>query len=330
MESQSSGMAPVLSIVIPAYNSEKFIQRTLSSLLEQTACPECYEIILVDDGSTDATLEICRDFAGKYTNLRVKHQENKGVSAARNLGVSLARGKWITFVDSDDYVMPHYVQTMITTCPEAEYVIFDNYLEKNGCRMREKDWLQPFADQVTDAVQVLPWICDQRLNVPWDKRYDLELIRKENIRFSVGISMGEDMVFNLRYAMHAKTACIRPEALYVYTENPDGLTGSRYTAARFTQMEKLYDLTQQLCIDNQTEAVCLEMLDRSFLRGIARCGGQLCRAGLSHRQISGLFDRSEMVRKVLACKTASPKDIVRKVLLKNHLYSLCAVLISAK
>lgn len=330
MEIQTSTGMPVLSVVIPAYNSEKLIDRTLTSVLEQSVGPECYEVILIDDGSTDATLSICQGFTQKYPNLRVKHQENKGVSVARNLGISLARGKWITFVDSDDYVECHYVQTVITTSPESEYVVFDNYLEKDGCRILEKDWLRIFGNQSCDVSRLLRWICDQQLNVPWDKRYNLALIREKNIRFPDDISMGEDLVFNLTYAKWARSAYASTEAVYHYVDNPGGLTGSSYTVSRFLQLERLYDRTQQLCHDCRQHDEFCALLDRSFLRNIARCGGQLYRAGFSHRQISELFVRSEMVRKVLARKTESPKDIVRRVLLKTHLYSLCAVLISAK
>ena len=99
-----------LSIIIPVYNSGKYLEKCISSI-KRNKCEE-YEIIIIDDGSNDGTSEICDKYSDEF-QIKVIHQKNSGVSNARNRGLKLARGEYITFVDSDDYVSPDYVGTII-------------------------------------------------------------------------------------------------------------------------------------------------------------------------------------------------------------------------
>jgi glycosyltransferase involved in cell wall biosynthesis len=96
-----------LSFVIPAYNVEKFIGRCLNSIYSQSVDENRYEVIVVDDGSTDNTLNILKKLTERHKNLRVFSQENQGVSIARNRGLEMAVGKYVWFVDADDYIMPN-------------------------------------------------------------------------------------------------------------------------------------------------------------------------------------------------------------------------------
>lgn len=108
---KQGGNMPDISIIIPAYNAEKEIVRCIDSILNQTY--NCFEIIIIDDGSTDRTLEICKKYAEKDVRILVKSQENKGVSATRNLGLNLSRGKYICFVDADDYLDCRYLEILL-------------------------------------------------------------------------------------------------------------------------------------------------------------------------------------------------------------------------
>ena len=103
---------PLISIIVPVYNVENYLQRCLDSLLAQTF--NNIEIILVDDGSTDHSLAICQMNAEKDTRIRVFSKENGGLSDARNFGISVARGTWVSFVDSDDYVDTDYIEYLYT------------------------------------------------------------------------------------------------------------------------------------------------------------------------------------------------------------------------
>lgn len=101
----------VLSIIVPVYNVEKYLKTCINSLLEQKL--DAYEIILVDDGSTDSSGGICDEYAKKHEKIQVIHKKNGGLSSARNTGIENAVGKYIGFVDSDDYIMPEMYKNLI-------------------------------------------------------------------------------------------------------------------------------------------------------------------------------------------------------------------------
>ena len=122
---------PVISIIIPVYNSERYIHRCIDSILRQTY--QDYELILVDDGSTDRSGEICKSYANEDNRIIVIYQKNAGVSSARNAGLAIAKGKYITFCDSDDELLPDYLAVMINEPEEAELVIAGyRYIDENG------------------------------------------------------------------------------------------------------------------------------------------------------------------------------------------------------
>lgn len=316
--------APELSIVIPAYNAQKFIVETLRSLMDQTAKENCYEVIVVDDGSTDDTLQLCQSFAQDHTDIRVVHQENAGVSAARNAGIELATGKWLAFVDSDDRVQKDYVETLLCAPEDAQYVILDNFLSAKGKQTREKIWLQPHFDSYVDKDTVLEWICDQQLNAPWDKRFSLELIKAKEIRFAQGLQMGEDALFNLAYVMHAKKLFVYGKAVYIHEDNAEGLCNRRVTLERLQDHERLHKEMCDLCAESDSAEKLVGIVRRAMLRVVTGYAGRLHRAGIPGRKIAAAFRSSKLVQDVLAVPTGSLKDSARKMLLKQKWYGLCA------
>ena len=103
----------LLSIIVPVYNVEKYLRKCVDSLLTQDLPPEEYEIILVDDGSTDQSGTICDEYAADHPIVKAMHQQNGGLSAARNSGVAVAQGRYVQFVDSDDYLEPNMLKTLV-------------------------------------------------------------------------------------------------------------------------------------------------------------------------------------------------------------------------
>ena len=108
----------MISVIVPIYNTEKYLKRALNSLLKQTY--QDLEILLIDDGSTDSSLKICQEYAKKDHRIKVFHQENKGVSVVRNFGLSVAKGEYISFLDSDDYMEPNMLQTLYQNLIDTE------------------------------------------------------------------------------------------------------------------------------------------------------------------------------------------------------------------
>ena len=314
---------PKLSVVIPVYNAEKYIVRTLTTLEKQTVGKDEYRIILVDDGSKDNTLAICNQFAEKFANIQIVQKENGGVSSARNAGIAVATGKWIAFVDSDDYVDENYVEMLLNTSPDADYVIFDNFLEQGKSLIKEKEWLQPFFDQNASVSKVMLWVCDNRLNAPWDKRFSLDVIKKNHIQFPNGINMGEDLLFNFEYVLYASTAFASHEAIYIHTDNLNGLCKQRVTEKRLVEYEAIYKMMMTACREKHIENICGRVINLAFLRNISKCAGQLYASGFSKKYIAECFCRSDMVQSVLAEPAVLLKDKVRKFLLRMRLYKLC-------
>ena len=134
----------VLSIIVPVYNVEKYLKTCINSLLEQKL--DAYEIILVDDGSTDSSGGICDEYAKKHEKIQVIHKKNGGLSSARNTGIENAVGKYIGFVDSDDYIMPEMYKNLIEVAEKcnaqmvmSRYFCFENQsdLEKISINLKE-------------------------------------------------------------------------------------------------------------------------------------------------------------------------------------------------
>lgn len=128
------GENPIISVIVPVFNVDKYLDQCIGSILNQTFTD--FELILVNDGSFDYSYKICKEYAAKDSRVRVLSQENKGMSAARNLGIENAKGQYLSFVDSDDYIVPEYLDCLYTILIEndAEVVIgeFYRYNEENN------------------------------------------------------------------------------------------------------------------------------------------------------------------------------------------------------
>ena len=125
-------MGEKISVIVPVYNVEAYLERCVESILHQTYTN--FELILINDGSTDSSGQICDDLAYQYENIKVYHIKNAGVSNARNIGIQLATGVWITFVDSDDFVTKDYLATLASAVEGGNvgFVIAPLHHIKNG------------------------------------------------------------------------------------------------------------------------------------------------------------------------------------------------------
>lgn len=197
-----------VSIVIPAYNAESTIARCLDSVLAQSYAD--IEVIAVDDGSRDDTLAICRSYERKDERLTVLHQENGGVSSARNVALRLITGRWLCFVDSDDYVTPHYVSRLMRHAAEGRFVLVD-----------KREW--PEAGVVAEGAEMPAVLIRNFLQMgPFNKLLDAETVRRCGVVFPEGITSGEDFVFMCRCMEHAREMIALPDSGdYIYERNPN-------------------------------------------------------------------------------------------------------------
>jgi len=218
-------MNKLLSIIVPVYNVEKYLERCLTSLLEQEY--KDIEIILVDDGSTDSSGEICDSYAEKYNNIKVIHQSNGGLSAARNTGVKAAEGDYIAFVDSDDWVKPDMFSKLMGEAqlhPDVDMVKC-GYCETDG-KGYEKEILFSGSDRqhLIEKDNLLKYYGKGALWViAWNTVYRRDLAKQ--VEFPVGL-YHEDNYASFFYLYYSHSCIIVNEPLYCYWQNPDGITGS--------------------------------------------------------------------------------------------------------
>lgn len=211
-----------ISIIVPIYNSEKYVQRCVESILKQTFAS--FELILVDDGSTDKSPSICDNMAKQDDRIKVIHKRNGGVSSARNVGIDISNGKYIMFCDSDDYVATDWCEIlfrMIENSPNAWCV-------SNICRVTtsgkiEKHMAHEFVDEISEHNIDYFRIYEMGLSgYTVNKIYRLDVLREKKIRFNEDRDLGEDAEFNIKYFESCDEIKFYKRALYYYTDNPEG------------------------------------------------------------------------------------------------------------
>lgn len=210
-------MSPLISIVVPVYNASKTIERCISSVLSQTFSQ--FELILIDDGSTDDSLAICEQFAMSDSRIIVRHQENKGVSAARNLGISLCHGEWISFVDSDDYLGESFLHDLITDSSDCDLIV-GGYMKKYVKTNQEVKGVQ-FPNKYIDKDEDCMTLWDKVLyyGEPWGKLFKSAVIKQHNIVFPIEFSLCEDHIFNYDFRMHTSRIKLSDKNGYFYVNN---------------------------------------------------------------------------------------------------------------
>jgi len=207
---------PTISVIVPVYNVEKYIGKCIDSILNQTYSD--LELLLIDDGSPDESGMICDEYAKRDSRIRVLHKENGGVSSSRNIGVDNARGKWILFVDGDDWVGSEYIQSMFLGNKDAD-LSMQGYKIIRQCG---QDIIHKF-DSNLFTYNILEVFCESEykniINSPVSKLFKASIIKTYNIRFDNSISYGEDHLFVLEYLKHVKSIYISNTYDYYYYQD---------------------------------------------------------------------------------------------------------------
>lgn len=216
-----------ISVIIPVYNAERTIIRCVESLLGGSY--KNIEVILIDDCSKDCSFSKCQMLAQKYKNIKViRNNQNRGVSYSRNVGLLKATGKYIMFVDSDDWVDEQYLDTFEHLQEEGEslFIIcgYFNHDEKQSGRTDKFVWSQDKEIEKAD-IKIVKELYEKRLlQQLWNKIFSANLIRKHKIIFDESISIGEDFRFVLEYIKkcNIKEICIINKPLYHYMRDQKG------------------------------------------------------------------------------------------------------------
>lgn len=187
-------VSPIISVIVPVYNSEKYLHRCIDSILAQSFTD--FELLLIDDGSSDRSGEICNGYAQKDSRVRVFHKSNGGVSSARNMGLDNAKGEWITFVDSDDFVYDNYLDNFDVD-NNKEFDLINQGLRIDKDFNGSSEFLFSFSGDRNS------WLNQATQNGTFGyiviKLFKLEIIRTNNFYFNTDIRFQEDELFVLTY-----------------------------------------------------------------------------------------------------------------------------------
>lgn len=210
-----------VSIIVPVYNVEKYLNRCIDSILSQSY--DNFELILIDDGSSDSSGKICDSYE-KYPNVIVKHINNNGVSNARNIGLSIASGEYILFVDSDDYIDINMVAELVKGIENVDMSICGyNIISESGDVLNVKIPPKKIGKQMFTGEIAIQLYDSAMLYAIWNKLYKKEVL--DDLMFIKNCSFGEDLLFNISYFNKVKKGvCIIDRPLYNYVISQNSIT----------------------------------------------------------------------------------------------------------
>ncbi|MDR0312079.1 MAG: glycosyltransferase [Treponema sp.] len=213
--------AHFFSIIIPVYNDNKNLPRCLDSVLSQTSSD--FELLLIDDGSTDNCPAICDEYAKKDSRIRVCHKENEGISRTRQYGLNNASGDYIYFVDSDDWIEPNFIDDFINYLKneKADLILMDFFKETVAGNKRTISQKPSALDTETITHLVLE---RKLLSCLWNVAINRSFYTKNDIRFIEGINYGEDTLFILELLLNNPKVAYLAKAYYHHTYNHNSFT----------------------------------------------------------------------------------------------------------
>lgn len=294
----------LLSIIIPVYNSETYLEESLESVVNQTYSN--IEIILIDDGSSDSSPEICRSYARKDDRVVFIRQENLGVAAARNHGLRIARGDLVIFVDSDDLLARHTCEYVCREMGDYDLMFLEHQLFYSTSQICDIQSALDVAGVDLCRYGRRDWICSQLgptktvpeklgLHTVWAKAYRRAFIAEHHIEFPQGVAIGEDMLFNLEIFQKDPRICSLAVNSYFYRRHPESVAQG-------------YSPDYQVC-DLKFSEVLENILSQEEFR-------EEIQKGIAHQKIGGFFQilvRDIFHRDNPKCEKDKRKDYLRLV-----------------
>lgn len=301
-----SNLHPIITIIVPVYNTEQYLTKCLDSIVSQTFTD--FEVLLIDDGSTDGSGEICDRYSQSDSRFIAIHQSNQGVSASRNNGLKQARGSYIAFVDSDDYVHPQMLELLYMAIRQGDYdfsmacyqlVVESESVEYQKIvspRLRELSSKEATCGLFGYSGEDLKYI------VCWNKLYDKRLL--EVVRFS-GFKVSEDLLFNVEVFGKASKAVEVECNLYYYVQR--GTSASHNISERqvIDRINASYACLKLLSLGSSEEACCItklykvlfssrfrvkkEAYRRNIVKRVKEIHKQVCKRFFCNKHISASY-----------------------------------------
>lgn len=231
---------PLVSIIIPVYNAKAHLEACVQSILDQSY--KHFELLLIDDGSSDGSSGLCDKLALQSTKINVIHKVNGGASSARNAGLDIAKGVFILFIDSDDVISNNYIEAFVEASDKADLVIGmieDVYFNEQGAIIKQntRHVEAPNSGILADEYYKLL----ELLRVPFVKLYNRSILEDHHIRFDENLSLAEDQVFNFSYYKHIKTYVLETRSICRYSHHYGGNSLSSLRTKK-TFEDELYKL----------------------------------------------------------------------------------------
>lgn len=230
---------PLVSIIIPVYNSEATLRRCVDSVLNQDY--RNTEVFLVDDGSQDGSLDICLEYAVKDPRVKVIHKTQSGVSDSRNMAMDQARGVYLQFVDSDDWISQDATSLMANAAEHTKCdLVVTHFFRVKKKRMRKKGHIETF--EVMGRCKYAEYMMEKPANyyygVMWNKLYRRDIMNQYRIRCGTDINWCEDFLLNLQYLCYAETVTAVPVPTYYYVKTKNSLVTKEATVKNTIQMKR--------------------------------------------------------------------------------------------
>ena len=231
-------MRPMVSIIVPIYNAEQYLRRCVDSILNQEYTD--YELLLVNDGSTDASGDICEEYGDRDSRVIVIQKENTGVSDSRNRALDRARGKYLQFLDSDDWITPDATRLFVRAAEEygCDMVISDFY-RVVGERLSPKGDIEEEGVLTREefAAHMMENPADFYYGVLWNKLYRRDIVEEHNLRMDTDINWCEDFMFNLEYIRYGKVFYALHAPIYYYVKRKGSLASQGINISKTVKMK---------------------------------------------------------------------------------------------
>lgn len=312
-------MNPLISIIVPTYNVEKYIRTCIESILAQTY--RNVEVIIVNDGSKDQSLAVISDLICSHHNVKVINQKNQGLSVARNTGIDVATGKYITFVDADDKIKPDFVSSLYQIADRTGAdIVRGSFRDFNG--NIPKDWVPDFNVPTNCGTIVLDQFLSSNISfVVWSSIYRLDFINSNHIRFTPGILL-EDGDFTTRAYMLAKLVATSPEPNYAYRIRQGSILTTNNAQKMSLSEEKVISQFISMLKHEESDVLCSLILKSiyAFMRDWTRI---ILKNHLSLDRTNSCFDTAlTLIKEIINSKPLKEKiKFLTKVILikaSNH------------
>ena len=258
------------SIIIPVYNSEKTLARCLESLVSQGR--DDIQVIVVNDGSIDSSEAIAKEYADKYTVIEYYYQENGGVSRARNHGLSMAKGKYVTFVDSDDYVKDTYF-SVLDQVGDCDLLVFAHE-NVGGAPLNEAGLFAQLQKLETTEKRLELLMASRKIMSPWNKRFRRSIIEGQSLAFLPDMHTGEDFNFCTAYALCCDTIEITDRRiLYADISDQESLS-RRYRPNLDDQLASVFDHIAETILHSEgyrNQPELMMIVDYLFVKHLFSC-----------------------------------------------------------